>query len=159
PSDINQGDVVQFDGSTTDSTLIVPRAGYQWNFGDGTTATGPSVVHSYAKGGTYTVTLTVTDRGDNVKTLSQTIQVLGDNVLPVPAPTNTTPGAGGGSGSSSHTALSVHLQLLPQSLKSVLHNGIAVRVRSNNPANGIATVWVTRASAKKAHIKVGKSAA
>ncbi len=52
-------------------------------------------------------------------------------------------------------ALNARLQLLPQSLKSVLKNGIAVRVTSNKAANGIATVWITRASAKKAHIKVG----
>ena len=49
--------------------------------------------------------------------------------------------------------------MLPQSLKSVLRKGIAVRVSSNKAANGIATVWVTRASAKKAHIKVGRSGA
>ena len=47
------------------------------------------------------------------------------------------------------------LQLLPQSLKTVLRNGISVRVTSNAPANGIATVSITRASAKKAHIQVG----
>ncbi len=65
PSAVDQGDEVQFDGSATASTLIVPNAGYAWNFGDGTTATGPSVVHSYTKGGIYNVTLTVTDRGGN----------------------------------------------------------------------------------------------
>ena len=49
--------------------------------------------------------------------------------------------------------------MLPQSLKSVLKNGIAVRVTSNKAANGIATVWITRTSAKKAHIKAGQGAA
>jgi PKD repeat protein len=158
PSAVDQGDVIQFDGSTTDSTLIVPQDNYQWSFGDGTTGTGPSVVHSYSKGGTYTVKLTVTDRGGNANTLSQSIQVLGDDGQPVlPAPPNTTPGSGSGSGSGS--GLSVHLQLLPQSLKSVLRKGIAARVSSNKAANGIATVWITRAAAKKAHIKVGRSGA
>ncbi len=52
--------------------------------------------------------------------------------------------------------LSVRLQLLPQSLKTVLRNGISVRVTSNKPANGIATVSITRATAKKAHIQVGR---
>jgi PKD domain len=161
PSSVDQGDEVQFDGSATASTLIVPNHGYAWNFGDGTTATGPSVVHSYSKGGTYNVTLTVTDRGSNVQTLTQAIQVLGSDGQPaLPPPTTTSPGSGSGSGpgsgSAGSSALSARLLLLPQSLKHVLHSGIAVRVTSNKAANGIATVSITRAEAKRAHIKVGK---
>ena len=34
---------------------------YDWDFGDGNTGTGPTPTHSYAAGGTYNVTLTVTD--------------------------------------------------------------------------------------------------
>ncbi len=158
PSAVDQGDVVQFDGSTTDSTLIVPKGGYQWNFGDGSTATGPSIVHSYAKGGSYNVTLTVTDRGGNTATLTQTLQVLGASGQTVTPPSVSGSGGGsGGSGSGSNASLNVRIQLLPQSLKTVLRNGISVRVTSNLPANGIATVSITRASAKKAHIQVGRS--
>ena len=36
-------------------------ASYEWNFGDGTTASGPSPDHEFATGSTYSVTLTVTD--------------------------------------------------------------------------------------------------
>ncbi len=36
-------------------------AGYTWDFGDGTTATGRAVSHAFARSGTYVVTLTVTD--------------------------------------------------------------------------------------------------
>ena len=36
-------------------------ASYAWNFGDGTTGTGESLPHTYAKPGTYSVTLTVTN--------------------------------------------------------------------------------------------------
>jgi hypothetical protein len=166
PSAVDPGDVIQFDGSNTASTLIVPNQGYAWNFGDGTTATGPSVVHSYANPGTYNVTLTTTDRGGNTATLTQTVQVLGSTgqaTLP-PAGTTTTTSATSGSGSSSGSGsgagsslLNVRLQLLPQSLKSVLRSGIAVRVTSNKAANGIATVSITRAAAERAHIKVGRA--
>ncbi|MGO4841307.1 PKD domain-containing protein, partial [Rhizobiaceae sp. 2RAB30] len=34
---------------------------YAWDFGDGATAEGREVVHDYAKSGTYTARLTVTD--------------------------------------------------------------------------------------------------
>lgn len=34
---------------------------YTWNFGDGTTASGPNAIHTYAKNKTYQVTLTVAD--------------------------------------------------------------------------------------------------
>lgn len=151
PSPVDPGDVVLFDGSVTGSSLIVPKDSYSWSFGDGTTAVGPSPVHAYAQGGSYTVTLHVTDRGGNQAALSQTIQVLGSNGQPVP-PSGSS-GSGSGSGSSK---FSVRVQMLPQSLKAVLHGGIAVRVTSNKQANGIATVFITRASAKKAHIQVGK---
>ena len=58
----SSGDQLEFDfdGSTStdpDGTI----AGYSWNFGDGSTGTGATVDHTYATGGTYSVTLTVTD--------------------------------------------------------------------------------------------------
>jgi hypothetical protein len=155
PSAIDQGDTLDLDGSGTPSSLAIPNAKYSWNFGDGASGTGPSVEHTYNKAGNFTVTLTVTDRGGNSETSSQTLQVLGSSGQPAPPPTTST-GSGGGSGSGSSTAFNVHVQLLPQSLKAVLGNGIAVRVTSNKPANGIATVSITRASAKKAHIQFGR---
>ncbi len=160
PSAVDQGDVVELDGSSTASTLIVPNAGYKWNFGDGTTAAGPSVVHSYSAGGNYIVTLTVTDRGGNVANLSQSVQVLGANGQPVNSSnpqsgtnSGTTSSSGGGSGSG---GLRVRIQLLPQGLRTVLRSGIVIRVSSTAPANGIATVSISRAAAKRAHIKTGR---
>ncbi len=167
PAQIEQGDSVELDGSATASSLGIPNANYSWSFGDGASGTGPSVTHTYNKAGTWNVTLKVTDRGGNVNTLTQTIQVLGSDGQPAtpssPAPTSpgsgSGPGSGPGSGSAGGDLLSARLQLLPQSFKSVIRNGIGVRVSSNKAANGIATVWITRASAKKAHINVGRAAA
>jgi PKD repeat protein len=154
PSAVDQSDEVQFDGSSTASTLMVPNAGYAWNFGDGGTATGPSVVHSFAKGGIYTVTLTVTDRGGDKGTSTQSIVVLGAAGQNPTPPTTQQPG--GGHSAAPAPAFQVHLQLSPQSLKSVLRNGIALQVHSNKVANGILTVSISRAEAKRAHIKVGR---
>jgi PKD repeat protein len=56
--------------SDSDGTI----AGYAWTYGDGGTATGVSpAAHVYATGGTYTITLTVTD--DDGATDSATRQV------------------------------------------------------------------------------------
>lgn len=150
PSAVNQGDVVEFDGSTTTSTLMIPNADYQWNFGDGTSAVGPSVTHAYAKGGTFRVTLTVTDRGGNIRTLSQTIEVLGPNGKPV--------GGGGGGSGGSGPRLHVQLQMMPQSLSQVVHKGLEARVTSNQAADGLATLMIGRDAAKRAHIATGHSA-
>ena len=152
PGPVEPGDNVVFDGSVTASTLMIHNGDYQWSFGDGTTGSGPSVYHQYSKGGNYPVTLSVTDRGGNKASVTQTVTVLGSDGQPV----NNTPAPGGSNPSGS---LNVHIRLLPQSLKSVLRKGIGMQVSSNKAANGIATVWITRASAKKAGIKVGKTAA
>jgi hypothetical protein len=149
PSAINQGDLVEFDGSTSPSALIVPRTGYAWDFGDGTTAAGPSVEHSYAKGGAYTVKLTLTDRGGNVRSVTQTIGVLGPaGQVVAPPPT--------GNGHGASPGLHVKLQLLPQGLKSLLRHGVSVKVTANEAAAGIASISIARATAKRAHLFAGR---
>jgi PKD domain len=150
PSPVEPGDVVQFDGSVTDSTLIVPKSNYSWNFGDGGTAVGPSVEHSYTNGGTYTVTLKVTDRGGNVASFSQTISILGPTGQPVTPPTSPTV---------THTAapFSARIQLMPQGLRSLLRKGLSISVSSDEAANGLVTVAIPRSAAKRAHIKTGRS--
>lgn len=140
PSAVNRGDVVQFDGSTTVSSLIVPKANYVWSFGDGASAVGPSVMHTYATGGTYTVTLTVTDRGGNHASVSQTLVVLGPNGQPVSPPGQASPG------------LHVRMQIMPQSLRAMLRSGVAVSLSCNQAADGIATLSISRGAARRAHI-------
>ena len=169
PSPINFGDVVAFDGTDTVSTLLVPRADYSWDFGDGGNATGPSVVHSYAEGGVYDVTLTATDRGGH--RLSVTHQV---NVLPLPVGTGTGTGTGTSTGTGTGTGpgtgtgtatgpagppslLHGRVQLLPQSLRSLLKYGVAVRVTSNLRADGFVNLSIPRSLARQAHLRTAKS--
>ena len=132
PSPINSGDVVEFDGFRTPTTLLIPRANFKWDFGDGTTGVGPSPVHIFAHGGTYTVALTVTDRGGNTATISHPVPVLGAGGQVVPPAPTTGP------------RLQARMSLMPQGLRSMLKSGLVVRVTSNLPANGIVTFLIPR---------------
>jgi PKD repeat protein len=78
------GEVLTFDGSSssdTDGTIL----GYMWNFGDGATASGVTVSHSYATAGSYNVSLTVTDDDglSDTSTYSLLIQESSTNQSPV----------------------------------------------------------------------------
>ncbi len=56
------GEALGFDGNNSnDSDGVIVK--YEWDFGDGATANGVKVSHSYSKAGSYQVTLTVTDDG------------------------------------------------------------------------------------------------
>ena len=55
-------------------------ASYAWTFGDATTGSGATVSRTYAAGGTYTVTLTVTD---NAAATSQTVRTVIVNAPPI----------------------------------------------------------------------------
>ena len=53
--------------------------------------------------------------------------------------------------------LAVQLLLVPQSMSGVLHQGVVAQVTSNEPANGIVWVTISRAAAKQARLTTGKS--
>jgi|GEM_PF-2893195 len=69
---------ITFDGSDSfdpDGTIV----NYQWDFGDGITDTGVSIIHSYPTEDIYTVSLTVTDDAGNTNSLSRNIIITSKN--------------------------------------------------------------------------------
>ncbi len=70
--------------SATNSSDDVAIWKYEWNFGDGQTASGPNVTTAYHAIGTYNVKLTVTDNANQTNTTSHSITVKANN-LPVAA--------------------------------------------------------------------------
>lgn len=78
-----QGDEVSFDGSTSydpDGSIV----SYQWNFGDGTQASGAMQTHTYAAEGTYTVSLTVTDNDGATDTTTLSILIESKSLFGLP---------------------------------------------------------------------------
>jgi hypothetical protein len=72
---LNGKATVKFTGSATDFDADKPL-GFAWNFGDTTSANGnPSVTHDYLAEGTYTVTLTVSDKNGGVSSPVCTKQI------------------------------------------------------------------------------------
>lgn len=68
---------VSFDGSgSTDTDGVI--SSYAWDFGDGSTAEGVSVSHTYSHAGTYSAELTVTDNSGFTGSANKEITVTGN---------------------------------------------------------------------------------
>ncbi|MGK0176200.1 MAG: PKD repeat protein [Lentimonas sp.] len=55
---------------------------YDWDFGDGSEATGATANHNYTAAGTYTVILTVTDASGRKASAMEKVRILAENSLP-----------------------------------------------------------------------------
>ncbi|UCH88449.1 MAG: PKD domain-containing protein [Thermoplasmata archaeon] len=71
----NEDDVIAFDG-TGSSDLNNDIVSYEWDFDDGTTASGATATKSYENAGTYHVTLTVTDNDGAYDIDTRTMTIL-----------------------------------------------------------------------------------
>jgi len=78
---VGQGTSVSFDGSGSSDNLGI--AGYSWDFGDGSSATGASGSHAYPNAGSYVATVTVWDYSGNSASATRTVTVR-DTQAPVP---------------------------------------------------------------------------
>jgi hypothetical protein len=199
PTPVNSGELVGLDGMESNVALnagvnfpgggapATTYATYSWSFGDGSapvTGYAPgapacetpwlspcaaSAFHSYQYGGTYPVTLTVTDVGGNVASVTHPITVVG----PAPPSENHPGGGSGGSGGSSGSAASTsagstsgsgastpkggHVlpapvaaqAVLTHSLRSVLRNGLVVSYAVNEQVAGHFEVLMARSVASR----------
>jgi uncharacterized repeat protein (TIGR01451 family) len=74
-------------GMTTTFTAVVTggtNISYTWDFGDGSTATGPVVNHVYASTGTYTVTVTAVNPVSSVQVETIVVVIQPDYILYIP---------------------------------------------------------------------------
>ena len=73
------GQAITFDArtSTDEGEPCLSRCTYRWDFGDGISATGMTVSHTYAAASKYAVTLTVVDDRARVGTVQKDLDVTG----------------------------------------------------------------------------------
>jgi hypothetical protein len=196
PTPVNHEEIVGFNGLESNVELNAAAsfvggvekptyATYTWNFGDGSsevsgfapgappcsevpwrTPCAASVIHSYKYGGTYNVTLTVTDVGGNEASVEHTITVVGE-----PEPQSSTTGTGGSAtssatsgagatstGSPSTTGVTAKptipgpvasAAVTSKSLRKVLRNGLVVSYSVNEQVAGQFQVLLAASTAKR----------
>jgi PKD domain len=194
PNPINAGEPIGFDGMASTVSLLqtdafgpsgpptLTYATFTWNFGDGTVVKGfapgspiceapwlspcaGSIFHTYAYGGTYEVTLTVTDVAGHSATTNDEISVAGPAApgaavpatpeiaatpatTPTPSTTpSTTPAGTTPVKPVAATAVASH------SLKKAIAKGLVVNYSVNEQVAGHFEVLLSRSLARK--LKIG----
>jgi hypothetical protein len=198
PNTVNVNEIVGFNGMGSTVGLIradafgpsgpptKTYANFTWNFGDGTEASGyapgspvceapwlspcaGSVFHTYAHGGSYQVTLKITDVAGYSTTATEPLTVVGPPATPTTggsgsgsgagsgagSPGASTPGSGSGSGKGAAAPPGKPVAaaaVVSKSLKRALRNGLAVSYSVNEQVAGRFEVLMARSLAKRLHI-------
>jgi PKD domain len=188
PNPVKSNEVVSFDGLESTLSLLEGKifgasglptstyATFNWNYGDGTETSGyipdappcelpylspcaGSALHTYQYGGTYTVTLTVTDVAGNTDSISHEVTVVGP---PKPSPegpggtssgtTSVTPAAAPTTASTPNVSIPAPVAaatIVPQKLKSALRKGLVVTYSVNEQVAGRFEVLLSRSLAHR----------
>jgi hypothetical protein len=184
---VRSGDIATF--NSTESVVSLGIEKYNWNFGDGTgtevncesrvptngfgpqectgaSGTGSpnpvaSVNHTYTYGGTYEVTLTVTDYAGNSSIAAHDVTVIGPAPPPPPPHNEDTAGSSPSVAPSPTTSgpatpvpgtpvkVTATQSVAPQSLASALRSGIVVRYFVSEQVAGRFEVLLASSLAKK----------
>ena len=75
PASATVGQTIDMSGAGSTDPDAADALTYNWWFGDGATATGPTASHAYSAPGTYAVTLQVTDPTGQERTVTKSIVV------------------------------------------------------------------------------------
>ncbi len=144
-----------FTDTSTDSDGTI--ASRSWNFGDGGTSTATSPSHTYATGGTYSVSETVTDNGgaSNTKTTSVTVTAPttttypNNTVTPIPDKSTITStinvsGRSGNASSTSQVAVNItHPRRGDIGLALIAPDGTAYALKGTSKSDTAANVITT----------------
>jgi hypothetical protein len=129
PSSGKVGVAVAMTAFATDRVSEI--ASLTWSFGDGTTAQGGSVTHTYTRGGTFGITVTATDGVGNASTASGVIAV-----PPVPGAGGGADGDGAGGGAGGAGGLEITGLRLSRTAFRAARSGAIVR-----PASAALRSW------------------
>ena len=116
---------------------------YTWEFGDGATAGGPNVTHTYTAPGSYTAKVTVTDAGG--KTGSATVTITVAAALRAAGREAQSPSASPAPAAAAGTvrALSV------PSLRSFRKHGVTLAATCADSGEAAVGLWASRAAARR----------
>lgn len=84
-------ETIHLDGTKSFDPDGTITGSYEWTFGDGKTATGQTVSHTYESAGTFTVRLTLTDNKGATGSSSDQVKIPLEQVNCRPEPVGTTP--------------------------------------------------------------------